>query len=103
MVHKKVGCLEITRNGATEIITKNVIETIKPGEIAANMNPGGGGFANAFERSVHHVVEDIRNGLVSIEGAKLDYGVIISDSEALTVDEAATAKARRRLIRQTKG
>ena len=58
------------------------------------MNPGGGGFGNAFERSVHLVVEDIRNGLVSIEGAKLDYGVIISDPEALTVDETATAKAR---------
>lgn len=94
MVNKKVGRLEITRNGATETITQNVIETIKPGEIAANMNPGGGGFGNAFERDIHLVISDIRNGLVSIEGAKLDYGVIFSDPDKLVVDDAATAKAR---------
>ena len=94
MTHKKVGRLEITRNGATEIITDNVIETIKPGEIAANLNPGGGGFGNPFERDPLKVVEDIRNGLVSVEGARQDYGVILSDPETLTIDDAATAKAR---------
>lgn len=94
MVEKKVGRLEVTRNGGTEIITDNVIETINPGEIAANLNPGGGGFGNPFERDPLKVVEDIRNGLVSVEGAKLDYGVIISDPETLTVDQAATTKTR---------
>lgn len=94
MIEKKVGRLELTRNGETQIITDNVIETIQPGEIAANMNPGGGGFGNPFEREPRKVVEDVRNGLVSIEGARLDYGVIISDQETLTIDEAATAKAR---------
>ncbi|MCV2881170.1 hydantoinase B/oxoprolinase family protein [Actibacterium sp. XHP0104] len=94
MVHKKVGRLEITRNGDTQIITDNVIETIKPGEIAANLNPGGGGYGNAYERDVLKVVEDVRNGLVSIEGARLDYGVVISDPETLTVDQAATTAAR---------
>ena len=94
MIDPKVGRLEVTRNGQTEIITDNVIETINPGERAANKNPGGGGFGNPFERDPRKVVEDICNGLVSIEGAKLDYGVIIADAEALTVDEAATVKAR---------
>jgi len=94
MVDKKVGRLEITRNGSTEVIKENVIETIKPGEIAANMNPGGGGFGNPFERDPLKVVDDVRNGLVSIEGARLDYGVIISDAETLAIDEAATARTR---------
>ncbi len=94
MVDKKVGRLEVTRNGETQIIKDNVIEIIKPGERAANLNPGGGGYGNPMERDVAKVVSDIRNGLVSIEGAKLDYGVIISDPETLTVDDAATAKAR---------
>lgn len=94
MVHKKVGRLEITRDGETQIITDNVIETIKPGEIAANLNPGGGGFGNPFERDPLKVVEDVRNGLVSIEGARLDYGVVIADADTLTIDEAATAAAR---------
>ncbi|SFM62077.1 hydantoinase B/oxoprolinase family protein [Shimia aestuarii] len=94
MVHKKVGRLEITRDGETQIITDNVIETIKPGEIAANLNPGGGGFGNPFERDPLKVVEDVRNGLVSIEGARLDYGVVIADADTLSIDEDATAKAR---------
>ena len=94
MIEKKVGRLEISRNGDTEVIKDNVIETINPGEIAANMNPGGGGFGNPFERDPLMVVEDIRNGLVSLEGARLDYGVIISDAETLTVDQEATTKTR---------
>ncbi len=47
-----------------------------PGEKAANMNPGGGGFGNPFERDVDKVIMDVKNGLVSEKGAKLDYGVV---------------------------
>jgi N-methylhydantoinase B len=94
MVSSKVGRLELTRNGVTQIITDNVIETIQPGERAANRNPGGGGFGNAFERDVAKVVEDVRNGLVSLDGARLDYGVVITDRDTLSVDLAATAALR---------
>ncbi len=44
--------------------------------------------------AVARVIEDVRNGLVSVEGARLDYGVVISDRKTLAVDEAATAKLR---------
>ena len=94
MVSPKVGRLEVTRNGETRIITENVIETIQPGERAANKNPGGGGYGDPFEREIARVVEDVRNGLVSIEGARRDYGVVITDPAALTVDEAETARLR---------
>lgn len=94
MIEPKVGRLEITRGGRTEILTDNVIETIQPGEVAANINPGGGGFGDPFERGVERVVDDVKNGLVSIEGARRDYGVVITDRETLIVDEAATAAAR---------
>jgi hypothetical protein len=43
------------------------------------MNPGGGGYGNPLERPVEKVVWDVRNGLVSIEGAREDYGVVITD------------------------
>ncbi|KZY05030.1 MAG: caprolactamase subunit beta [Cognatishimia activa] len=94
LIEKKVGRLEITRNGKTEVITDNVIETINPGERAANINPGGGGFGPAFERSPAHVVEDVRNGLVSIEAARIEYGVVFADAESLQIDEAETARLR---------
>jgi len=52
------------------------------------------GFGPAFERDPLNVAKDVRQGLVSIEGALLDYGVVISDDGTLTIDKAATAKAR---------
>ena len=45
-------------------------ETIKPGDTITNMNPGGGGYGNPFERPIEKVVNDVRNGLVSIKGAR---------------------------------
>ena len=94
MIPSKVGRLEITRNGKTEIITDNVIETILPGERAANRNPGGGGFGPPFQRDPARVAEDVRNGLVSLQGARLDYGVVITDRDSLTIDDAATTALR---------
>jgi N-methylhydantoinase B len=58
------------------------------------MNPGGGGFGNPFERPVGKVVWDVKNRLVSLEGAKRDYGVVIRDAASLEVDLAATRQLR---------
>ena len=94
-VDSKVGRLQITRGGETETVRTNVIETIEPGERAANMNPGGRWLRGpAFERPVEKVVSDVRNGLVSIEGASRDYGVIFKNAETLEVDHEATEQAR---------
>lgn len=94
LVEPKLGRLEIERGGKVEVIKKNVIETINPGERAANMNPGGGGYGDPFARPVEKVVADVRNGLVSLEGARLDYGVAIKDAQTLEVDRAATNRLR---------
>ena len=66
---RKVGRVELKRGGKVEIIRNNIIETIKPGETVTNMNPGGGGYGDPFERPVEKVVWDVKNGLVSIDGA----------------------------------
>jgi N-methylhydantoinase B len=47
-----------------------------------------------MERPVEKVVWDVKNGLVSLEGAKEDYGVIIRDPATLDVDIAATSALR---------
>jgi len=39
-------------------------------------------------------VWDVKNGLVSVKGAKQDYGVVIKDTKSLAVDMAATTKLR---------
>ncbi|MGI9335378.1 MAG: caprolactamase subunit beta [Gammaproteobacteria bacterium] len=94
MVEPKVGRIEITRADGTEVVKKNILETINPGERAANMNPGGGGYGNPFERPVDRVVDDVRNGIVSLEGARVDYGVVIEDERTLAVDMDATNEMR---------
>ncbi len=99
MVEPKVGRLEIRRNDNLEVIKNNVIETINPGERAANKNPGGGGFGDPMERPVSKVVWDIKNGLVSVNGAKEDYGVVITDEDTLQVDLKATEQLRARMTR----
>jgi N-methylhydantoinase B len=94
MIESKVGRIEITRNGRVDLIKENVIEVINPGERAANMNPGGGGYGDAFERDVDAVAWDVKNGLVSIKGAKEDYGVVFADEKKLVVDMEGTAALR---------
>ncbi|MCZ0734925.1 caprolactamase subunit beta [Phreatobacter sp. AB_2022a] len=96
LVEPKVGRIEIRRGDAVEVIRKNVIETIRPGERAANFNPGGGGYGDPFTRPVEKVVDDLKNGLVSVEGARADYGVVVTDAAALTVDHEATRRLRAR-------
>jgi N-methylhydantoinase B len=94
MIGPKVGRIEISRDNDVETIKTNIIQTIQPGQRAANITPGGGGYGNAFERDVAAVVWDVKNGLVSIDGARDDYGVVFSDPNKLEVDDAATASLR---------
>jgi N-methylhydantoinase B len=55
---------------------------------------GGGGYGDPFERDPTTVLADVLDGLVSVEQARLAYGVAVTDD---AVDEAATAELRARL------
>jgi len=72
-----------------------VLTTVAPGERVANYNPGGGGFGPAWERPPEEVREDVRNGLVSRDGAALDYGVVLD--AAGDIDRDATQRLRARM------
>lgn len=63
---------------------------------------GGGGFGDPLERDPAHVLEDVKDGYVSIEGARRDYGVVVQ-AEGLAydgwcVDSEATSALRSELI-----
>jgi N-methylhydantoinase B len=94
MIDTKVGRLELVEGDHSETIRENVIKVIKPGDRITNMNPGGGGYGNPMERPVEKVVWDVKNGLVSLDGAREDYGVIITDPVSLDVDITATRALR---------
>jgi N-methylhydantoinase B len=55
--------------------------------------PGGGGYGPAHERNPEHVLQDVVEGLVTVEAARADYGVVIS-RETMTINATATARAR---------
>ena len=93
LINAKVGRLVVhTANGA-KVYRDNVVVTVRPGERAANHNPGGGGYGNPFERPVESVTDDVRNGIVSVMGAQSEYGVVI-DPETLAIDREATTRLR---------
>jgi N-methylhydantoinase B len=54
--------------------------------------PGGGGYGDPAMREAAQVADDVRNGIVSGEAARGDYGVAIGPDGA--VDVRATARLR---------
>ena len=66
---------------------------IKYGDVFRHELAGGGGWGNPLERSIDKVVLDVRDGYVSLEGAKRDYGVCI-DHETGLADEEKTKLVR---------
>ncbi|MNE94552.1 hypothetical protein D3C80_1925330 [compost metagenome] len=85
LIHRKV-------DGEEDHFTYNALLTAQPGERVINVNPGGGGYGHPFKRPVASVLNDVLNGLVSPEGARLEYGVVIDANGQL--DEAATHACR---------
>ncbi len=64
---------------------------LKKGDVFTVETPGGGGFGDPFQREPGLVLRDVMHGVVTIESARTEYGVVISDDR---VDEQATARAR---------
>lgn len=63
------------------------------GDLFRHVMAGGGGFGPALERDPAAVLSDVIEGLVTVEGARRDYGVVIAGSPP-AVDEAATLALR---------
>ncbi len=65
---------------------------IKAGQHVRLETPGGGGYGDPQTRDLDAVVRDVRQGLVSREAARADYGVVIAADG--TLDAAATRTLR---------
>ena len=64
---------------------------------------GGGGWGDPYDRDPQAVLDDVIDEYVSVEGARRDYGVVLTGSlEDLTleVDDGATDRTSRRAPRQ---
>jgi N-methylhydantoinase B len=70
--------------------------TFRRGETFRHELPGAGGWGDALSRDLTLVAKDLRDGLVTIEGAARDYGVVARGDPPI-IDETATAASRARL------
>jgi N-methylhydantoinase B len=68
---------------------------VPAGTVARIATAGGGGFGDPYERDPERVKRDVREGFVSLESAREDYGVAL-DPETLAIDEEQTARLRSR-------
>ncbi|NWG01565.1 MAG: hydantoinase B/oxoprolinase family protein [Syntrophaceae bacterium] len=73
--------------------SKEVIRGIPKGTIFHEIAGGGGGYGDPLKRLIERILKDVRNGFVSIEKAKEDYGVVI-DPKTLEVDMEKTRRLR---------
>ena len=71
------------------------------GEVFRHELPGAGGWGPALERDLELVARDLRDGLVTIEAAARDYGVVAAGDPPV-IDVAATEALRARLRSGTK-
>lgn len=91
----KLGKLQIVHaDNKVDTYQTNILTQINPGQRARNTNPGGGGFGNSFERPIAEVVRDIKQGIISVQAAKAEYGVVLTDE--FMVDESATSQLRQK-------
>jgi N-methylhydantoinase B len=66
---------------------------LAPGEEVILDLPGGGGYGSPLDRDPQRVLDDVRNGHVSLQQAEACYGVIINPT-TWEIDTAATARCR---------
>lgn len=71
----------------------------RAGAVSRYITNGGGGWGDPKTREPARVLTDVRDGYVSIDGARAMYGVVITgdpefDPEGLAIDQAATRALR---------
>jgi N-methylhydantoinase B len=70
--------------------------TLRKGQVFRHELPGAGGWGDALTRDLSLVAKDLRDGLVTIEGAARDYGVVARGDPPM-IDAAASTELRARL------
>ena len=72
---------------------KVLVAALKTGDAFRLRSGGGGGYGSPLQRPAELVLEDVRQGYVSLKAAAKIYGVMI-DPQTLAIDWAATKKLR---------
>src|SRR6185436_16806434 len=74
--------------------------SLEPGEWVAGNEAGGGGYGDPLARELGAVAADVREGYVSVQAAREQYGVVLdydSAARSVRVDEEASALLRQEM------
>lgn len=80
-----------------ELQTKTSGLRLRKGDVIEVLTPGGGGYGDPWTREVELVEEDLRQGLISVETAEREYGVVVDATGAVDrerTDEQRSSAAR---------
>jgi N-methylhydantoinase B len=89
--------MELVRpDGSTHVPrAMEILGGFATGTVVRQRASGGGGYGDPFDRPAELVLDDVRNGFVSLDSADRDYGVVLlRDGLTYTIDEAATERRR---------
>jgi N-methylhydantoinase B len=75
--------------------TKDLVEGVPAGTVLFQQAGGGGGYGDPFSRDPEKVAREVKNGVISVERARSDYGVVV-DPETLQVNLKKTEALRKK-------
>ncbi len=78
---------------ASENLGNTDVIRCKPGDTIRITGPGGGGYGNPAERPVEEVLTDVRAGFVTLQGAAIDYGVVLKQNGGVNEEETHAARS----------
>lgn len=88
----------VRSNGDKELLQSKCDRIkVEDGDILYHVTWGGGGWGDPFTREAERVAFDVDAGLVTREGAKKNYGVVLSKDCA--VNKSATTQLRKRMAK----
>jgi len=82
------------RDGSVIRLPSKCIVQLERGDTLIIRTPGGGGYGDPLRRRPDLVLRDVLNGLVSLDAAEREYGVVI-DPHRMRVDVEAPERLRR--------
>jgi N-methylhydantoinase B len=56
-----------------------VNEGVDRGDVMSFWSAGGGGYGDPLKRDLERIVEDIKDGYVTVEGAREQYGAVVKE------------------------
>ena len=75
------------------VLTSKGIYRLAPGDVVSGMTSGSGGYGPPWQRDPAAVQADVKDGFVTLDGARRDYGVVL-DPETLAIREEETRVLR---------